>query len=133
MIMSKIKSIFRFSAVRYSRLMNFSSIVYGLRCQQCFSQKSMTTCSSQQYEAHCDVSEMCFQASWKLFNAWQFHMKGCTPKTQCNSDKLCGSAERDCLYKCCETDSCNGSMTIIYSKWLTCFTFLIVLIVTFWY
>lgn len=83
---------------------------FSVKCYQCNSQSTMSKCASKQYVAECDKHEVCFEASFELFPAWQYHMRGCTPKTQCNSHKLCGSDEEDCTYKCCTTDMCNSGV-----------------------
>lgn len=69
----------------------------GLRCYTCNNKNSMVDCSKNQRSMDCGLYEKCYVASYKLFSAWQSHHKGCVTETQCNSHKLCGAMEDDCL------------------------------------
>ena len=78
-----------------SRKINYVLAFGGQRCYTCeVWSETMGQCIKKQVIKDCGRhDDYCHTTSYKTFEKWVFHKKGCVPKDQCLSQKLCATLE----------------------------------------
>ena len=83
----------------YSFLAVFVFMFLGgraLNCFSCYAEGALEDCSAQQVTVSCHTNQVCYNATYNLYDAHELSYKGCVEKSKCDSWTLCGKSEEYC-------------------------------------